>query len=107
MTQEDKELLLKDLCDRLPYGVIIHNEDGYEGHLNSINQTIFGIELGVNITAISRVDFQLDTCKPYLRPMSSVSKMWGELTEAEIENPWSLFDSPADALDYFLENHIF
>ena len=72
MTNEEKQLLLKDLCGRLPYGVIIHNEEGYEGHLNSINQTIFGIELGVNITATHRVDFQLDTCKPYLRPMSSL-----------------------------------
>lgn len=24
MTQEDKERLLKDLCDRLPYGVIVN-----------------------------------------------------------------------------------
>ena len=24
MTQEEKELLLKDLCARLPYGVIVH-----------------------------------------------------------------------------------
>ena len=75
MTQEKKkQLLLKDLCTRLPYGVIVHNEEGYEGNLNSINQTIFGIELGVNITSAHHVDFQLDTCKPYLRPMSSATE---------------------------------
>jgi hypothetical protein len=74
MTQEEKQLLLKDLCARLPYGVIVHNEEGHEGYLNSINQTIFGVELGVNITATRRVDFQLDTCKPYLRPMSSMTE---------------------------------
>ena len=29
MIQEDKELLLKDLCARLPYGVVIeYNNDG-------------------------------------------------------------------------------
>lgn len=27
MTQEDKELLLKDLCARLPYGVVIHFDE--------------------------------------------------------------------------------
>lgn len=27
MTQEDKELLLKDLCARLPYGVVVHADD--------------------------------------------------------------------------------
>lgn len=27
MTQEDKDLLLKDLCARLPYGVIMTNRE--------------------------------------------------------------------------------
>ena len=27
MTQEDKELLLQDLCARLPYGVVVHADD--------------------------------------------------------------------------------
>jgi hypothetical protein len=27
MTQENKELLLKDLCARLPYGVKVNNEN--------------------------------------------------------------------------------
>ena len=74
MTKEKRQLLLKDLCGRLPHGVILRNEEGFEGHLNSINQTIFGTELGVNVTATKRVDFQLDTVKPYLRPMSSMTE---------------------------------
>ena len=32
MTQEDKELLLKDLCARLPYGVIMTNIELRETH---------------------------------------------------------------------------
>ena len=33
MTQEDKELLLKDLCGRLPYGVIVdYKDDEYDFH---------------------------------------------------------------------------
>ena len=27
MKQEEKELLLKDLCGRLPYGVVVHTDD--------------------------------------------------------------------------------
>ncbi len=94
MTQEEKQLLLKDLCARLPYGVIVHNEEGYEGHLNSINQTIFGIELDVNITSTRRVDFQLDTCKPYLRPMSSMT----EEEEKEIQKINWQFCKPNNVL---------
>jgi len=104
MTQEDKQLLLIDLCARLPYGVIIHNEEGYEGHLNSISQNIFGIELGVNVTAMHRVDFQLDTCKPYLRPMSSMTEE--EENEYRAINCYEgLFPRNEDALDYILSHH--
>ena len=53
MTQEEKQLLLKDLCGRLPYGVICHTEKG-AGYLCSINQTIFGTEYGVNISPVKR-----------------------------------------------------
>jgi hypothetical protein len=46
--------------------------------LNSVNQTIFGTEYGINISAIKRdyfndrdVDFKI---MPYLRPMSSMTE---------------------------------
>ena len=75
MTQEDKQLLLKDLCARLPYGVICHTEKG-DGYLCSINQTIFGTEYGINISAIKRDYFNEDegVIKPHLRPMSSMTE---------------------------------
>lgn len=75
MTQEDKELLLQDLCIRLPHGVVCSTPDG-DGHLCSINQTIFGNEYGVNIKATSRDYFNDNECdiKPYLRPMSSMTE---------------------------------
>lgn len=75
MTQEDKELLLKDLSARLTYGVIVSTPKGV-GHLCSINQTIFGNEYGVNIEATKRDHFDDKECdiKPYLRPMSSMTE---------------------------------
>lgn len=78
MKQEDKNLLLKDLCARLPYGVICHTEEG-NGHLCSIDQTIFGTEYGLNINPLKR-DYFNDSetdeqaIKPYLRPMSSMTE---------------------------------
>ena len=74
MTKEDKELLLQDLCARLPYGVICKTSKG-NGYLCSINQTIFGIEYGINIKATERDYFndKEEIIKPYLRPMSSMT----------------------------------
>lgn len=75
MTQEQKDLLLKDLSARLPYGVVCNTSKG-NGHLCSINQTIFGIVYGINIKATERDYFndREEIIKPYLRPMSSMTE---------------------------------
>lgn len=78
MKQQEKQLLLKDLCGRLPYGVICHTEEG-DGHLCSINQTIFGTEYGLNISPLKRDyfnDSETDeqSIKPYLRQLSSMTE---------------------------------
>ena len=77
MTQEDKELLLKDLCARLPYGVIVDTPKG-KGRVCDINLTIFGTEVGVNINPTVRDTFSINDVKPYLFPLSS-------MTEEQIE----------------------
>ena len=58
MTQEDKELLLRDLCARLPYGVICKSK--------SYGNILF------NSSDISLIESE--EIKPYLRPMSSMTK---------------------------------
>ena len=40
MTQEDKELLLKDLCARLPYGVKLRMSSENNGHLLASTVTL-------------------------------------------------------------------
>ena len=75
MTQKDKELLLKDLCARLPYGVIIqeyNEEHGYsDNELNTIGIGYFSIhEASVEGTWINRIE----NVRPYLRPMSSMTE---------------------------------
>ena len=55
MTPEQKNLLLKELCARLPYHVIVE----YKG-------------ANVDLTQYAR-SVKLESCKPYLRPMSSMT----------------------------------
>ena len=75
MTQEDKELLFKDLSARLSYGVICQVDDGAaglnDGKLVEIN---ISKEL-VRFDADYCWDAYIDDIKPYLRPMSSMTKV--------------------------------
>lgn len=69
MTKENKELLLKDLCARLPYGVRGVHRDRVHYLMN--------VDWGFGTPCIE-VDgydawFPIDTFKPYLRPMSSMT----------------------------------
>ena len=79
MTKEDKDLLLKDLCARLPYGVkcqVQEDEctyigtlcrievDNKNGHLLDFVETISGLDCQVYLTEV----------KPYLFPLSSMTE---------------------------------
>ena len=68
MTQEEKQLLLKDLCARLPYGVKI----GLIGaHKNLIGgPVVLDIEDYKNSNPLIIIN---SNWLPYLRPMSSMS----------------------------------
>ena len=121
MTQKEKQLLLKDLCARLPYGVICHTEEG-DGYLCSINQTIFGTEYGINISPLKR-DYFNDSetdeqaVKPYLRPMSSMTEeekkvfddfcvvdefAWNGNAEIGYKNQANIM---SDGIDWLLKHH--
>ena len=104
MTPEDKELLIKDLCARLPYGVIVETPKG-NGHVCDINLTIFGYEFGVNVNPTIRDNFSISYIKPYLFPLSSMTdeqeKEYNNLNNCEL----GCFPHTEDALDYLLKNH--
>lgn len=72
MTQEQKELLLKDLCARLPYGVMVNVQykdgDGWK----SEDRRILGIYEDGQVY-LDCVYTTVDCIKPYLRPMSSMT----------------------------------
>ena len=75
MTQEDKLLLLKDLCGRLPYGVICHaNEINIDGELIFVNK-LYNIAALYYDNAIGKFEScPIDDIKPYLRSISSMTE---------------------------------
>ena len=83
MTQEDKELLLKDLCSRLPYGIKFLRESwNYEwDQEQTVIEVLEDIDKDgyINNTKV----YDVGDIKPYLFPMSSMteeqSKVYHEL----------------------------
>ena len=72
MTQEDKELLLKDLCARSPYKVMCQvsfdEEDVHIEPLESVRPFMSFNQITTSGSVVS-----IDCVKPYLRPMSSMT----------------------------------
>ena len=74
MTQEDKELLLKDLCARLPYGVkFMCNKNIYIAKGINLIVTDEG-NWEYAVTAKDIVPIEIDFIKPYLFPLSSMTE---------------------------------
>ena len=63
MTQEEKDLLLKDLCGRLPYGTMVECSIGNAA-----------MDVVLHSAHIDEFIEQMLIVKPYLRPMSSMTE---------------------------------
>lgn len=63
MTQEHEDLLLKDLCARLPYGVILNCCEIVNEPLTLISHK-----------GLVNNDYDIDEVKPYLFPLSSMTE---------------------------------
>ena len=109
MTQEEKELLLKALCELLPYevkvGVYMYTTKNYfTTTLKSINPTDGTFQVGsVHYGDLSR-------CKPYLRPMSSMTEeerygYEGTRYQTFLENGESERSDTADTFDWLNAHH--
>ena len=72
MTQEEKDLLLKDLCARLPYGVICDRLGKPKKLLSISPYKVFCCEFDNGEYMPS--EYGLDNFKPYLRPMESMTE---------------------------------
>ena len=103
MTQEDRNLLLKDLCSRLPYNVVIRctdNDTDYKCFLTTgiLNELLYNTEY---------YDY-----KPYLRPMSSMTEeeiktyhSYCECNDGDFTGEILYFDT-IKSFDYLTSIHI-
>ena len=106
MTQEQKSLLIKDLCARLPYGVkFMCNKNIY---------TTKGLDLIVAdegaweyaVTAKGTAPIEIDFIKPYLFPLSSMTEE--QKREYQYITERWMYDSSysiSDSTDWLNKNH--
>jgi len=104
MTKEQKQLLFKDLCARLPYKVKaqyfdIENECFDEDTIEYIDVSGKEPEIGISQYGIS-----IDKIKPYLRPMSSITKEEEKELIHEFRGSHTTQDS-IEELDWYLQRH--
>lgn len=82
MIQKEKQLLLRDLCGRLPYGVKMRYKDdsGYEVlcQIDTFYKDVDGFRCLLRTTGPYGAFQDLNELKPYLRPMSSMTEEEGE-----------------------------
>ena len=109
MTQEQKDLLLKDLCGRLPYGVIIE----HEGNLSKLD-TIFTCDsISISSTSMDKnlyYNLDLDEFKPYLFPLSSMTEeqkvIYGDLCYGVIHSlAWDMQAELNELVNWLNKNH--
>lgn len=103
MTQEDKNLLLKDLCARLPYGV---KARVYNHWSDDIQDETITIE---NLHQLIKT-FSIEDIKPYLFPLSSMTeeqfaelKVFADLTDEGDALELVEWDDNYKTLEFWLE----
>jgi len=79
MTQEEKQLLIKDLCARLPYGVKMQFSEKFpewfaKKHGEGTTVTPFTLDVSSIGFVMININNDVNDVKPYLRPMSSMTE---------------------------------
>jgi hypothetical protein len=103
MSQEDKKLLLKDLCARLPYGVMLNTPIGNKVLLALVFSKKYNTIIEYNDYHGNENDISeweggdIEFVKPYLRPMSSMTeeerKEIGILIRENRPNPYGIINN--------------
>ena len=97
MTQEDKDLLLKDLCARLPYEVKVKITSR-----DSKNRIVYLTEDNICHLTIG----WWSECKPYLFPLSSMTPKQKSELSMLIADSEGMFDSVLIEIDFYHKYHI-
>ena len=102
MTQEEKDLLIKDLCARLPYGVKIELTRWVMNEGMCMNTTLEPNHIN---QLLNDEDGDVEI-KPYLFPLSSITKEQEDEYQYITER-W-MYDSSysiSDSIDWLNKNH--
>lgn len=88
MTQEEKQLVLQDICGRLPYGIIVQ----YKQKTFSPDDE-YTVDIKIDIDNMLHHRLKLLDFKPYLRPMSSMTEkekeeLISKCIHTETEEDW-------------------
>ena len=112
MIQKEKDLLLKDLCARLPYKPIVQIDDCGIWNLRGIDHDDSDelrdrviVWHGKNYPS-SKSSFPIIDCKPYLFPLSSMTEEQKQEYQYITER-W-MYDSSyskSDSIDWLNKNH--
>ena len=106
MTQEEKDLILKDLCARLPYNVICQVEFKENGKYNSKVMLLSGIFTDEAYFTTKGGSIYSNEYKPYLFPLSSMTDYqksdYQFITEKWMNDP---SHSISDSIDWLNKNH--
>lgn len=120
MKKEEKELLIKFLCEMLPYGVNVKVEttdgNGKEIKDDGVLNSVFIDEYGKAYVCIDGCEYELEDFKPYLRPMSTMSskerrelRQWGSLcmTEKDVVEDVGIYGAihSIPAIDWLNKHH--
>ena len=132
MTQKEIDLLLKDLCARLPYGVKVENTSFSEPQIHTLFGRVSDDEFLMLETykSVGGEDYRrvindihytgyLENIKPYLRPMSSMTeeecrelekiqeKYFGRALDKQIEECFSSSNKDESRiLEYFASSKV-
>lgn len=106
MTQENKEILLKDLCARLPYNVICQVEFKENRKYNSKVMLLSGIFTDEAYFTTKGGSIYSNEYKPYLFSLSSMTDYqksdYQFITERWMNDP---SHSISDSIDWLNKNH--
>lgn len=109
MTQEEKELLLQDLCARLPYGVkATTTSNGWRDVYIVSGCNDNRIYLDCPVYDEGDDEWLIESVKPYLRPMSSMTeeereeyrKLGGVMSYNPEHDTWAMCAFTPEAYDW-------
>lgn len=115
MIREKRRLLLKDLFARVPYGVICQFIWSFSNETTNEEDVIANEDDNIRCIDIHTKEIQadyygewvdLEHCKPYLRPMSSMTEEerneWMDITHAQ---EWLIIGNLDKATDWLNAHH--